>query len=264
MPTSVSLAETMRRLLTGYAVYFNRKYNRSGHLFQNRYKSILCEEEPYLLELVRYIHLNPLRAKIVADLDGLAYYPWSGHGVLLGKRTMEGQETAEVLARFGTKRTRSVFAYQQFIADGIAAGERNDLIGGGLKRSQPDCMDSGAIAAFDERILGSGEFVEVLTGGAMLRDQNKPRLTLRDLLDKVSVVTGAAVEKLQRPGKERAIARAKAVFCYCAVREYYYTATEAGRIVGIGSAGASIAVRRGGDLLEYDQELRDKLLKTDS
>jgi REP element-mobilizing transposase RayT len=54
MPTSVPLADTMRRLLTGYAVYFNRKQHRSGHLFQNRYKSILCEEEPYLLELTRY------------------------------------------------------------------------------------------------------------------------------------------------------------------------------------------------------------------
>jgi putative transposase len=84
MPTTVSLSETMRRLLTGYAVYFNRKYRRSGHLFQNRYKSILCEEEPYLLELVRYIHLNPLRAGMVYDLDKLDRYPWSGHAVLLG------------------------------------------------------------------------------------------------------------------------------------------------------------------------------------
>ena len=53
----------MRRLLTGYAVWFNQKHRRSGHLFQNRFQSIVCEEDPYLLELVRYIHLNPLRAK---------------------------------------------------------------------------------------------------------------------------------------------------------------------------------------------------------
>ena len=261
MPTTVSLAETMRRLLTGYAVYFNRKYNRCGHLFQNRYKSILCEEEPYLLELVRYIHLNPLRAEMVADLDGLEHYLWSGHAVLLGKRTMEGQETEEILARFGMERARSMHAYQQFIADGIAAGQRNDLIGGGLKRSQPDCMESGEIAAFDERILGSGEFVELLTGGARQGELHKPRLTLSALLDKVSAVTGAPLEKLQSPGKERAIARAKAIFCYCAVREYDYTATEAGKIVVIGSAGASMAVRRGGELLKDDQELRIKLLK---
>lgn len=155
MPTRVSISETMRRLLTGYAVYFNRKYQRSGHLFQNRFKSILCEEEPYFLELVRYIHLNPLRAGMVADLEGLERYPWSGHAVLIGKRSMEGQVEDDVLARFGNTRTRAVRAYRQFIADGIAAGHRNELAGGGLKRSQPDCMENRAIAAFDERILGS-------------------------------------------------------------------------------------------------------------
>ena len=65
------IATTMRRLLTGYAVSFNRRHRRHGHLFQNRYKSILCQEDPYLLELVRYIHLNPLRAGIVKELKEL-------------------------------------------------------------------------------------------------------------------------------------------------------------------------------------------------
>ncbi len=60
----VPVATVMRRLLTGHAGYFNKRHRRSGHLFQNRYKSILCQEDTYLLELVRYIHLNPLRAKI--------------------------------------------------------------------------------------------------------------------------------------------------------------------------------------------------------
>jgi putative transposase len=67
----VPLATLMRRLLTGYAIYFNRRYRRHGQLFQNRYKSILCQEDLYLLELVRYIHLNPLRAGIVRDLKAL-------------------------------------------------------------------------------------------------------------------------------------------------------------------------------------------------
>jgi REP element-mobilizing transposase RayT len=69
MPTSTTLSSFMRRLLTGYAVSFNRHNRRSGHLFQNRYKSIVCEEEMYLLELIRYIHLNPLRAGIVKSLE---------------------------------------------------------------------------------------------------------------------------------------------------------------------------------------------------
>jgi hypothetical protein len=91
----------MRRLLTGYAVTFNRKHKRVGHLFQNRYKSIVCEEETYLLELVRYIHLNPVRAGMVKSVEELEDYPWSGHAVLLGKREMGGQVTEEVLQRFG-------------------------------------------------------------------------------------------------------------------------------------------------------------------
>lgn len=80
------LSTVMRRLMTGYAVTFNLRHRRSGHLFQNRYKSVVCEKDPYLLELIRYIHLNPLRAKVVTDLKALDEYPWTGHSILLGKR----------------------------------------------------------------------------------------------------------------------------------------------------------------------------------
>ena len=75
----------MRRLLTGYAIYYNRRYSRKGHLFQDRYKSIVCDKDSYLLELVRYIHLNPLRAGIVKDLEELNKYKWCGHSALVGK-----------------------------------------------------------------------------------------------------------------------------------------------------------------------------------
>jgi len=80
------LSTVMRRLMTGYAVTFNRRHRRAGHLFQNRYKSVVCEEDPYLLELIRYIHLNPLRAKNVEDLKALDKYPWTGHSTILGRR----------------------------------------------------------------------------------------------------------------------------------------------------------------------------------
>jgi putative transposase len=76
------LARSMRRLMTGYAINFNLRHKRRGHLFQNRYKSIVCQEDLYLLELTRYIHLNPLRAGLVPDLEGLGRYPWSGHSAL--------------------------------------------------------------------------------------------------------------------------------------------------------------------------------------
>jgi len=80
------LSKVMRRLMTGYAVTFNKRHKRSGHLFQNRYKSVICEEDPYLLELIRYIHLNPLRAGLVKNLKELDKYAWTGHSAILGHR----------------------------------------------------------------------------------------------------------------------------------------------------------------------------------
>lgn len=136
MPASTPLALFMRRLPTGYAVSFNRRNKRSGHLFQNRYKSIVCEEEPYLLELVRYIHLNPLRARMVASLEELAHYPWSGHAVLLGNRQLVGQDTDVIFERFGKRVTMARQKYRQFVLDRIKTGQQDDLVGGGLKRSQ--------------------------------------------------------------------------------------------------------------------------------
>jgi len=260
MPTTVSLSETMRRLLTSYAVYFNRKYHRTGHLFQNRYKSILCEEEPYFLELVRYIHLNPLRAGLVKDMEELNQYLWSGHSVLLGNRTMEGQETNEVLARFGKRKKRSLLGYRQFFADGIAAGRRNDLIGGGLKRSLLDREDSQEYEAYDERILGSGGFVETLTGANDKRWAKRSAIPLTELLQKVCEAIEVDAERVRRTGKERAVAKARAIFCFLAVHEYGYTGKDAGTETGLGSAGVSIAVRRGEELIKNDPLLRERIL----
>ena len=64
---AMGLAKFMRRLLTGYAVSYNLRHRRHGHLFQNRYKSMVCDGDSYFTELVRYIHLNPLRVGLVKD-----------------------------------------------------------------------------------------------------------------------------------------------------------------------------------------------------
>ncbi|MBI2360236.1 MAG: transposase [Deltaproteobacteria bacterium] len=97
-----SLARFMRRFLTGYAVSYNLRHRRHGHLFQNRYKSIVCDADSYFTELVRYIHLNPLRVKLVADLEELERYPYCGHGVILGAVKNNWQDRDSVLAQFGT------------------------------------------------------------------------------------------------------------------------------------------------------------------
>jgi putative transposase len=127
-----SLSDSMRKLLTGYVVNFNRRYKRYGHLFQNRYKSILCEDDPYLLELTRYIHLNPLRAGIIKDMKELKRYERCGHSAIMGTIKRPWQDSETILAYFGKKRKVAIEKYEKFVEDGIQGGNRFDLVGGGL------------------------------------------------------------------------------------------------------------------------------------
>ncbi len=162
---SSPLTSFMRRLLTGYAQQFNRRHNRSGHLFQNRYKSFLCEEDPYLLELVRYIHLNPIRAGAVRDMVLLEKFRWCGHGVLMGKINRDWQDSSFVLSLFHEKQSSAKRSYYSFVEKGISLGKRPDLVGGGLIRSAggwvavQSLRKSKECFSNDERILGSSDFV---------------------------------------------------------------------------------------------------------
>ena len=129
------LSRFMRRLLTGYAVTYNIRHKRHGHVFQNRYKSIICDEDVYFQELVRYIHLNPLRAKMVKSMSELDRYPWCGHRVIMGKRKAEWQDADYVLSWFGQDISTGRKGYRRYLQDGIDEGHREDLVGGGLIRT---------------------------------------------------------------------------------------------------------------------------------
>ena len=117
------------------AVRFNRRHRRYGHLFQNRYKSILCQEDAYLLELVRYTHLNPLRAKQVVSMAELDRLEFCGHGVILGKQQKDWQDVDKLLGMFGKRVGEARRYYHAYVEGGIELGRRADLIGGGLIRS---------------------------------------------------------------------------------------------------------------------------------
>src|SRR5262249_47556309 len=129
------LSDLMRSLMTSYAGYFNRRHRRSGHLFQNRYKAILCQEDSYFLELGRYIHLNPVRAGIVKRLSDLDTYRWTGHAAVVGHADIAWQDTQELLSRFHRRTAEAVSLYRKFVEDGWKMGDRPDLMGGGLRRS---------------------------------------------------------------------------------------------------------------------------------
>ena len=224
---SVPISTLMRRLLTGYAVSHNLRHRRSGHLFQNRYKSILCQEEPYFLELVRYIHLNPLRAKIVADMDQLDQYPFCGHSVLMNRHGNQWQDTDYVLTRFAKSVAVARGRYRQFVEKGIALGRRRDLMGGGLVRSAggwsavKQLRRQKAYAKGDERILGEGSFVETALAQAQEAFLNKYGLQaqgfdLPKVVQRVGEVLGMSREEVLEAGKRPKTVRARSLLCYWA------------------------------------------------
>jgi REP element-mobilizing transposase RayT len=163
---TVPVSVLMSRLLTGYAGWFNKKYRRHGQLFQNRYKSILCQQDPYLKELVRYIHLNPLRAGLASTLEELESYPWCGHAVLTKKSEQTWQNIEYVLGLFSEHEREARRRYREFVEKGISEGRRPELVGGGLLRSSggrwglKELRKAGVRAKGDERILGNSDFVE--------------------------------------------------------------------------------------------------------
>jgi putative transposase len=196
------LARSLKKLLTGYVVNFNLRHKRAGHLFQNRYKSIICEDDPYLLELARYIHLNPLRAGVVNDLEALKDYRWVGHSAIMGRVQREWQDIDTVLSYFGGGRG-AIEQYGQFVRGGVSQGRRPELVGGGLIRSMGGWSQvlslrrKGVKIASDERILGGEQFIERVLSEA----EEKEKETLR-LSRKVADLATLAKRILKGEGME--------------------------------------------------------------
>ena len=113
------LGSFMRICNGRYAQYFQKKRKTRGHLFQDRYKSIVTQDQHYIEEMVRYIHLNPIRAGICAGCRDLDVYPWTGHSVLIGKRSLKMQNVADVLRRFDRQKTRAIKKYKDYLNEGL-------------------------------------------------------------------------------------------------------------------------------------------------
>jgi REP element-mobilizing transposase RayT len=250
------ISTVMRRLLTGYAVSFNHKYNRHGHLFQNRYKSILCQEDPYLKELVRYIHLNPVRADLVPDLKALNKYPWCGHSAIVGKIRREWQNVEYVLSLFGKNISNARRNYGSFVQKGVSEGKRSELTGGGLIRSlggwrQVKAMRRAAIRfKGDERILGESEFVEQVLKDAKDRLERHYDLAARGydferVVARVAEVLDIDFRAVLRRDKQPQTVRARSLLCFWANRELGMSTVEISRRLQISQSAVSRAARRG-------------------
>ncbi|MBN1832114.1 MAG: transposase, partial [Deltaproteobacteria bacterium] len=265
----IPLSDLMRRLLTGYVVTFNRRYRRHGPLFQNRFKSIICQEEIYLKELVRYIHLNPLRAGIVANLRELNSYRYCGHSIIMGRRKSEWQDTEYVLSYFGKNVPSARRSYSSYVKAGVDQGKRPELVGGGLVRSlggwdviKKVGMKGTERAKGDERILGDGDFVVQVLQAAEEKferyyDIKRLGYDLDAVERKVCDIFEIEKEDIYSGSREKVKSDARGLFCYWAARELGYGLTKLARLLHMTQPGVGYAVRRGEKLAKRNKyELR--------
>ncbi len=251
------ISTLMRRLLTGYAASYNRRHKRHGQLFQNRYRSIICQEDPYLLELVRYIHLNPLRAKIVSSLEALDGFRYCGHSALMGKVEREWQDVAHVLGYFGKRAGNARKKYRSFVEEGRQRGRRPELVGGGLIRSLGGWDEVKKVRSAgrerikgDQRILGETDFVDTVLSQAEEDFSRRYRLKNRGLtfdkvVDRVSKLCDLDEAYITGKGKQRDRVRARDLVCYWSNVELGISMADLARRLGVTLAAVSCAVRRG-------------------
>ena len=237
------MPSSMRRLLTGYAVNFNLRHRRHGHVFQNRYKSIVCQEDAYLTQLVRYIHLNLVRAGIVKDLGELDECPWSGHAALMGMAGREWQDREYVLSYFGGGR-KGRGNYFKFMEEGFSLGRKPELVRGGLIRSLGGWSSvlalrrRGEKQASDERILGHGEFVEGILAeaeekGIDLFRAGRKKEGLESLGKRVCKGHGVSLKELRSGSRRHAVVEARQELSRVAIMEHGYSGAEIARYLGV-------------------------------
>jgi putative transposase len=192
----VPLSRIMQGLQLRYTSYFNRKYRKVGHLFQGRYKAIVCDRDAYLLELVRYLHLNPERMRSPVQA---ATYRWSSHDAYVGKDNLVRIETGPVLGEFAKSVGKARLGYLRFMAEGKANGH------------QPDYYD-----VRDQRFLGDERFVEIdkRVQGDREIAVPVPRVKLAVLLPLVAKSCRATEKDLAQAGRLRRRVTARSMLVY--------------------------------------------------
>ena len=234
------LSKFMQGLQQGYTQYFNLRHNKVGHLFQGRYHAIVCDKDEYLLALVRYIHLNPVRAKMVRKPEE---YGYSGHGEYCGRKGARIIESSIVLKMLGGSK-----GYRRFVLDGMGEGHKEEYY-----------------EVEDQRFLGPEGFGEKLTGQVDEKEDGPPR---RAPLAKAVGVLAArlGVDPVILKGADRSwkISRARAMVGYILVRRRGYRLTEVASALGRDLATMSSLISRLGDRVHRDRRLSletDKLIK---
>ena len=216
----IPLSKIVQNLSFRYTKFINKKKKRVGHLFQGRYKAILIDGDSYLLELVRYIHNNPVRAGLVRDPSE---YPWSSHTTYLGTIKTPFVTTTFVLGQFGSDLNAAISLYSAFVTKGKGEGQREEFYGGQV----------------DNRILGDDTFVDDI----MNRESPSKRPCLNDVSALVCSKFEIDENMLGKPTRRRDYAEIRGIVAWLASKLQAGSLTEIGKRFNRDLATRTVRVR---------------------
>lgn len=233
----IPLSRCMHNLSFRYTRWVNWRQKRTGHLFQGRYKAVLVDGDCYLLELIRYIHLNPVRAGMVKYPEE---YPWSSHGVYLENESLPWLATDKLLNHFGKSIEKARESYRNFVLDGLGEEHRSEFHGIGR----------------DTRLLGDDSFIDKCLSGL----ENIPtRLTVKEIIERVCSVYNIGETELKSQSQCRNISEARAVAGWLAQELRCVTLSEVGKVTNRDVGSMSSAVRRLSSRMREEPELEKRV-----
>lgn len=237
----IPLSRIMQNVALRYTQWFNWRHKKSGHVFQGRYKAILVDADAYLLELVAYVHLNPVRARVT---DRPENHQWSSHLAYLGKECLSWLDTDSVLSHFSRKVWAARVKYDEFVLGKIADGRREEFHGE---------------KNIDSRIFGDDNFIDMVLAKSEFLPEHKP--DVNTVVEAVKKLYGIDDERLRAQGQERAISEARSLAAWATLELSGGKLTELAVRVGRDPSTLTCAVRRLEKRQERDLMLADKMKK---
>ena len=238
----VVLSKIMQNLSFRYTGWINKGRKRTGHLFQGRYKAILVDRDSYLLELTRYIHLNPVRVGLVKDP---AAYRWSGHRYYIGKEKVPWLTTDWVLSQFGKEAGRARARYSEFVAEGIGEGRREEFHKGD----------------HEGQLLGDDNFVSLVLERAEIKIGRPP--SLGAIVAEVCREVGVSEGKLRVRGRGSQAAQARWMVGLLAMDHNSASLTEVARNFGRDATTISNGVRQLRERTNEDKQFRQQVSRVE-
>jgi len=233
------LSKIMQILQFRYTRYFNRRYRKVGHLFQSRYKAILCDKETYLIELIRYIHLNPVRAGVVESPEK---YPWTGHLSYLGKDKKDLIDVGMVLSQFSRRKGLARRRYRHFVWEGLKERHQEKYY-----------------KVKDQRYLGEDEFVEKIEGMRKSAEGGYWEIPLEEISRQVMDEMGIPEDRLYSLSRDRLGAYGRGLVGYLARKLAGVRVKEIGRYFKREPMTISFGVRKVENWLLRDRDLARRL-----